>query len=232
MNAANAFAALVRRYAGRRRTAAMALVALCASALPGVGQEAQATANTGSGRLEPVPAQEMDQIWGRELWERLRAEARRFRETHAPFVFARQYRISRELATAIHDAARAEGIDPDLAFRLVRVESNFNPRARSSAGALGLTQLMPYTARAVDRSMNTRERVLDPEANLRVGFRYLRGLIGHYRGDVALALVAYNRGDGAVDRDLRRGRDPHNGYAGAVLGRGLNRYQGTGLVSR
>jgi soluble lytic murein transglycosylase-like protein len=174
----------------------------------------------------PTPA------WGQDLWERLRSEARRFRDAQAPFQFARRYRISSELATTIHDAARAEGIDPELAFRLVRVESNFNPRARSYAGALGLTQLMPYTARMVDRSMNTRERVLEPERNLRVGFRYLRGLIRHYRGDVRLALVAYNRGEGAVDRDLRRGRDPENGYARRVMGGGADRYRGDGLASR
>jgi soluble lytic murein transglycosylase-like protein len=235
MNAASAFAALARRGVGRCRTATMAVFALCAGALPGAAQEPQ-TAQTApaaqSPRLQVAPAQEMDQIWTRELWDRLRAEARRFRETHAPFAFARRYRISSELATTIHDAARAEGIDPELAFRLVRVESNFNPRARSPVGALGLTQLMPYTARMVDRSMITRERILEPEANLRVGFRYLRGLIGHYRGDVGLALVAYNRGEGAVDRDLRRGRDPENGYGRMVLGRGLDRYRGSGLVAR
>jgi soluble lytic murein transglycosylase-like protein len=230
MNAANAFAAPFRWLTGRRRTAAMALFFVCAGTLPVVGQEGQ---DAGTARLEPAPpAQAVDQIWGRELWERLRAEARRFRETHAPFVFARRYRISQELATTIHDAARAEGIDPELAFRLVRVESNFNPRARSRVGALGLTQLMPYTARGIDRSMSTRERVLEPQANLRVGFRYLRGLIPHYRGDVALALLAYNRGDGAVDRDLRRGRDPENGYTRMVMGRGVDRYRGTGLVGR
>ncbi|HEU0052202.1 MAG TPA: transglycosylase SLT domain-containing protein, partial [Longimicrobium sp.] len=75
------------------------------------------------------------------------------------------------------------------------------------------------------------ERIMEPEANLRVGFRYLRQLIGKY-DDLQLALLAYNRGDGAVDRDLRRGRDPENGYTRAVLGFGLERYRGTGLVER
>jgi len=233
MNAANAFAALLPLAAGWRRTAAMALLLLGAGALPTMAQEPE-TSDAGEGRLllPQPPVENVDQSWGRELWDRLRGEARRFREAHAPFTFATRYRISAELARTIHDAARAEGIDPELAFRLVRVESNFNPRARSRVGALGLTQLMPYTARMVDRSMNTRERVLNPENNLRVGFRYLRGLIRHYDGDVRLALVAYNRGEGAVDRDLRRGRDPENGYGRLVLGRGEQRYRGTGLVSR
>ena len=229
MNAAIVFAAPAPPAARRRRTVAMALLALAAGGAPCMAQEPGAAAEVS--RTVPEPAtREVEESWGRELWDRLRGELRRFRETHAPFAFARRYRISSELASTIHAAAQAEGIDPELAFRLVRVESNFNPRARSHAGALGLTQLMPYTARAVDRSMNTRERVLEPEANLRVGFRYLHGLLRHYRGDVRLALVAYNRGEGAVDRDLRRGRDPENGYARLVMNVGGERYRGSGLA--
>ncbi|HEX8358475.1 MAG TPA: lytic transglycosylase domain-containing protein [Longimicrobium sp.] len=167
------------------------------------------------------------------FWERLRTEARRFREINArPFTYALRYRISNDLASTIHEAARSEGIDPELAFRLVRVESNFNPRARSYAGAMGLTQLMPGTARSIDRRMGDRSRLLDPDANLRVGFRYLRTLLRHYDGDVRLALLAYNRGEGNVDRDLRRGRNPENGYSGKVLGRGVDRYRGSGLAQR
>jgi len=55
------------------------------------------------------------------------------------------------------------------------------------------------------------------ETNLRVGFRYLRYLIDKYDGNVRLALTAYNRGPGTVDRLLRQGRNPDNGYAGKVL---------------
>ena len=80
--------------------------------------------------------------------------------------------------------------------------------------------------------MTSPERIMHPERNLRVGFRYLRGLIRKYRGDLRLALLAYNRGDGAVDRDLRRGRDPENGYTRRVLGTGVERYRGSGLAER
>ena len=167
----------------------------------------------------------------RDFWSRLRAEARQLRTVHAlhapPAAYALRYRISPQLAHAIHAAAEAQGLDPDLGYRLVRAESAFNPRARSHAGALGLTQLMPGTARWLDRRMTTPERIMEPDANLAVGFRYLRQLIDKY-GDVRLALLAYNRGEGAVDRDLRRGRDPENGYSRKVLGAGGDRYRGDG----
>lgn len=172
-----------------------------------------------------------ERTFSREFWSWLRDEARRFRELNGgPFAFAMRYRIDGDLAREIHQAAQEEGIDPELAFRLVRVESAFNPRARSRVGALGLTQLMPSTARIFDRSL-THEGILAPGTNLRVGFRYLRGLINKYDGDVQLALLAYNRGDGAVDRDLRRGRNPENGYSRQVLGVGFDRYSGSGVVS-
>ena len=91
---------------------------------------------------------------------------------------------------------------------------------------------MPSTARWLDRSMTTPGRIMEPERNLRVGFGYLRQLVEKYDGDLSLALLAYNRGEGAVDRDLRSGRDPENGYTRMVLGRGLDRYRGTPVHTR
>jgi len=147
--------------------------------------------------------------------------------------YARRYGISHELARQILDSATAEGVDPELGFRLVRAESRFAPRARGPRGALGLLQLMPSTARAVDRSLRTEAQILEPRANLRTGFRYLRRMIERYDGDVKLGLLAYNRGEVAVDRALRTGRDPENGYSHRVLGtRGSSPYRGGGLLSR
>ncbi len=196
---------------GRRTSVVCALMALCFCAAPATAQ--QESARTPMRPALP-PASSGESLPEPGFWERLRAEARRFREIGArPFTYASRYSISQELASTIHEAARSEGIDPELAFRLVRVESNFNPRARSYAGAMGLTQLMPGTARSIDRSMRG-ARLVDPDANLRVGFRYLRNLLRHYDGDVRLALLAYNRGEGNVDRDLRRGRNPEYCYSG------------------
>jgi soluble lytic murein transglycosylase-like protein len=127
--------------------------------------------------------------------------------------------VSPDLARLVYDIARQEGIDPELAFRLVQVESRFNPRVASPAGAVGLTQLMPATARYLQPGV-TREQLLDPATNLRIGFRYLRTLIREQRGDLKLALLVYNRGPVAVAQDLARGVDPTNGYERVVM-RGL-----------
>lgn len=157
----------------------------------------------------------------RAVWTRLddavavaRAEAGREREVA---VYAFRYGIPHDLAEAIHRAAGDEGIDAELAFRLVRVESGFRERAESSAGALGLTQLMPATAAEL-RPGITRAEILERDTNLRLGFRYLRWLLGVYRGDTGLALTAYNRGPGTVARIRSAGGDPANGYAELVLG--------------
>lgn len=144
--------------------------------------------------------------------------------------YARRYEIPHELALDITQHALDAGIDPDLAFRLVRVESVFKVSARGRQGALGLTQLMPGTARSLDRTLDTEREILDPDNNLRVGFRYLREMIERY-DDVRLGVLAYNRGQGSVDRALRRGADPENGYSHKVLGtRGSRPYTGSGLA--
>lgn len=144
--------------------------------------------------------------------------------------YARRYDIPHDLALDITQHALEAGLDPELAFRLVRVESVFKVSARGRQGALGLTQLMPGTARSLDRSLDTEREILDRDNNLRIGFRYLREMIDRY-DDVRLGLLAYNRGQTSVDRALRRGADPENGYSHKVLGtRGSRPYNGTGLA--
>jgi soluble lytic murein transglycosylase-like protein len=136
--------------------------------------------------------------------------------------FAREFSISPELAGKIYTAARTHEIEPQIAFGLVRTESSFRRTAVSHAGAVGYTQLLPSTARWIAPG-TTRSALFETETNLDVGFRYLRYLKDKYEGDVDLALTAYNRGQGRVDRLLRAGRNPDNGYATAVR---------TGHVSR
>ena len=139
--------------------------------------------------------------------------------------YSSRYGVAADLATSIYDIAQAEGIEPDLGFRLVRVESQFNERATSPVGAVGLTQLMPATARYFQKGVTTKQ-LYDRETNLRIGFRYLRTLIQQYDGDLKLALLVYNRGPVAVARARSAGRDPANGYDGMVAGG----YRGSGVV--
>jgi hypothetical protein len=129
---------------------------------------------------------------------------------------AKGYTVSDKLAAQIYSAALRNEIDPDVAFGLVRTESEFQNHATSHVGAVGLTQLMVPTARWFKRGVTVAD-LRDSETNLEIGFRYLGELIDRYDGDVELALTAYNRGTGTVDRVLQRGGDPDNGYAGKVL---------------
>ena len=141
--------------------------------------------------------------------------------------YSRRYDIRASLASSIFDAALGEGIDPDLAFRLVRLESEFNPRAKSPVGAIGLTQLMPSTARFYQKGV-TVDDLYDSDTNLKIGFRYLRNLMRLYNGNIELALVAYNRGEEKVDDARREGRDPRNGYEKKVMGN----YKGSGIIQQ
>ena len=133
-----------------------------------------------------------------------------------------RYGISPQLATQIYDHAKDAGVDPKLAYGLVKTESDFKHTAVSRVGARGLTQLMPRTARWLEPG-TTASDLFNPETSLRVGFRYLRQLFDRYQGDVQMALTAYNRGPGIVDRAVTHGHDPDNGYAGMVLGNALHR---------
>lgn len=137
--------------------------------------------------------------------------------------YALRYGISYELSSAIYQAALAEGIDPELAYRLISVESSFRERAMSPVGAIGLTQLMPTTAAELQPGI-TRQEIFDRETNLRLGLRYLRWLLEVYGGDLEDALHAYNRGPGTVDRIRAAGGDPDNGYARRVLGASAEPY--------
>jgi soluble lytic murein transglycosylase-like protein len=127
-----------------------------------------------------------------------------------------EFDVSLDLASEIHLAAVEEEVDPVLAFKLVRAESSFRTSAVSPVGAIGLTQLLPSTARWLVPGTSRRD-LFEPRTNLRVGFRYLRHLLDRFEGDQHLALTAYNRGPGTVSALVRKGRDPSNGYAEMVL---------------
>jgi soluble lytic murein transglycosylase-like protein len=98
-------------------------------------------------------------------------------------------------APMIEQAAARYGIDPSVLYGLIEQESAFDPSATSSAGAQGLTQLMPSTA----ASLGVAEP-LDPAQSIEGGARYLSGLLRQFGGNTADALAAYNAGPGAVEQ--------------------------------
>lgn len=113
---------------------------------------------------------------------------------------------------AFEDLVRAQvvdslGIDAALLWGLMRQESRFDPRARSSSDALGLAQLLLSTARDVARwerdPAPTAERLFTPAVGVRYGARYLAYLLGRFERRVAVALAAYNAGPGTVRPDWR-----------------------------
>jgi hypothetical protein len=101
--------------------------------------------------------------------------------------------MAQNLEALARRIAQEAGVDPDLFVRLVRQESGFRVDAVSPAGAQGLTQLMPATARGLGVS-----DPFDPEQNLRGGARFLRAMLDEFGGDYRLALAAYNAGPGNV----------------------------------
>lgn len=95
----------------------------------------------------------------------------------------------------IATASQKYNVDAALIKAVIKAESNFDHRAVSPKGAQGLMQLMPATA----ASLQVRDS-FHPEKNIEGGVRYLRYLINLFRGDLSLALAAYNAGEGAVAR--------------------------------
>jgi soluble lytic murein transglycosylase len=108
---------------------------------------------------------------------------------------------------AVERWANAAGVDPDLLQALMREESRFDRSARSPAGAIGLTQLMPRTARRVAADLRlarpTPEALQAPQLNIRLGAAYLGELLSDMDGSKVHAVAAYNAGPDAVSRWIR-----------------------------
>jgi len=115
-------------------------------------------------------------------------KARRTEQT-AAVVFPREY------SQYIHNAASKYDLEPELIRAVIKTESNGNHRAVSRKGAVGLMQLMPSTANDMNVS-----NPFNPEENIEGGTRYLKYLLERFKGNMTLALAAYNSGPGTVEK--------------------------------
>lgn len=108
---------------------------------------------------------------------------------------AQPIETSHGLEAHIHDYAKQFNIQPELIKAIIKVESNFNPLARSPKGALGLMQILPTTA-----AQYGRYNLFNPKDNISVGTRHFAYLLQKYQGHIPYALAAYNAGEGNVDK--------------------------------
>ena len=136
-----------------------------------------------------VLVKKMQLTWGdvkaREIEKRIPVEKK-------PDVKAKEYNLPK-YAGLVEKKAKKYNLMPELIHAVIEAESAYDPNAVSSAGAVGLMQLMPATARRFGVSDRT-----DPEQNIDAGANYLRKLLSMFDNDVKLAIASYNAGEGAV----------------------------------
>jgi len=123
------------------------------------------------------------------------------------------YALAREIAASIHKHAPIYRISPNLVLAMIEVESNFNAKATSNVGALGLMQLMPVWKEKQGITCD----LFKVDCNIKHGMQVFSFYEMEYGQDLEMALTAYNRGPSRVDSALSRGSNPRNGYAKKII---------------
>jgi len=107
--------------------------------------------------------------------------------------------------TVVKEASDRYGVDPFIVLSVMREESRFDSEARSTAGALGLMQMMPQTAYAMDRNIKSREQLYNVKTNIHLGSRHINSLMKEF-GSLPAAIAAYNAGEDAVRKWQNAGK--------------------------
>jgi soluble lytic murein transglycosylase-like protein len=120
--------------------------------------------------------------------------------------------LAKSIAKSVYARAAEHGKDPDLVLSIIDVESNFQPKAISYAGAVGLMQIMPFWV----KELGIDKPLTDPDTSIHYGLEIL-GLYEKNYETIELALTVYNKGPYLVNGDLKAGRDPFNGYSSKIM---------------
>lgn len=158
----------------------------------GVGYVDERSYNA-SKKLNTTNSIEFDTILQKETIVYATPEASSVQATDTQISKAGGVPVPSELEEYFQKAANTYGISLNLLKAVAKQESNFNPTSVSTAGATGIMQLMPSTAKELGV-----ENIFDPEQNIMGGAKYLSQLLNTFNGDVSLALAGYNAGPGNV----------------------------------